>query len=94
MVIDLGATAEGVARGSAVAAVTDIVVAVIREMVCSTVVADTNGDLPGCRPGSKLSICMREGGNGDSGHLALAVVTSLPSGLGTGGLVRGGGGVG
>jgi len=32
------------------AAITDIAVAVIREVVCPTVVTDINGDLPDCQP--------------------------------------------
>ena len=50
MFIDPGTAAEGVSRGATVAAVTHVVVAVIGKVVCPTVVADADGDLPGCRP--------------------------------------------
>jgi len=48
----LGAVAIGVARGVTFTVVAYIVVAVIGEVVCSTVVTDTDGDLPGCWSGS------------------------------------------
>ena len=44
----LGAAAVGVAWGMIFAAITYVVVAVIREVVCATVVTDVDGDLPGC----------------------------------------------
>jgi len=50
VLIDLGAAAEGVSWGAAITAITYIVVAVIGKVVCPTVVADADRDLPGCRP--------------------------------------------
>ena len=82
-------------RGMAVATVTYIVVAVIGEVVRPTVIADTDRDLPGCRPVSlQLSVCVRKGGDSDCSYLTLAVVVALSSSSGVGGLIMGGGGVG
>ena len=50
MLIDSGAAVEGVPWGATIATVTHIVVTVIGKVVCPTVVADVDGDLPGCRP--------------------------------------------
>ena len=50
MLIDSGAAVEGVSRGAAITIITYIVVAIIGKVVCPTVVADVDGDLPGCRP--------------------------------------------
>ena len=79
---------ESVAWGAAVTAVTYIVVAVIGEVVCSTMIADADRDLPGCWPRSwQLGMCMQEEGNGDGGHLVLTVVAALSLGGGRGVLV-------
>jgi len=84
-----------VARGAAVTTITYIVVAVVGEVVCPTVVTDTDRDLPGRRSVSlQPSVCMREGGDSDCGYLTLAVVVALSPSMGTGGLVMGGSGVG
>jgi len=76
--------------GTAVAAITHIIVAVIREVVHSTVVTDVDGDMPGCGPGpQQLGVCMREGDDSDCGYLVLAVATALSLGSGRGVLVLG-----
>ena len=50
MFVDSGAAVEGVSGGATVATVAHVVVAVVGKVVCSTVVADADRDLPGRRP--------------------------------------------